>query len=77
MTEGRAGVGVGPIVIRHIQDVGLGRHNADGLRFGEHLLLRRVDQRTGGARTDAQALDGLHHGGRLRAKSFTHLFGPL
>jgi hypothetical protein len=64
-------------VARHIDEIGLRRHDADCLEFREHLLLRRIDQHSGGAGTRAQALNRLHHVDRLLDEGFPDLLGPL
>lgn len=64
------------VVIRHIDDIWLARHDTDRIGFGHDLLLRGIDQSAGGARGGAQTLHGFHHFRGLIKEDFAKLFGP-
>ena len=77
-------IGIGPIavdapriIVRNIDDVGPGRLDHDLLILGRDRLLRCRSERTGGLRTLAQALNGVHDIRLLREKGVAELLGPL
>ena len=65
------------LVVGHVDHVGLSGHDANHVGLGDDLLLRRVDERAGGASLGAEALHRLHHLGRLFDKRLAELFGPV
>ena len=65
------------IVLRHVNHLGVGRHDTNNFLLHDHCLLRGIPQITGCLSLGPKFLNGLHHVSRLNHKGLTHGGGPL
>ena len=65
------------IVLRHVNHLGVGRHDANNFLLHDHFLLRGIHQIADRLSLGPKFLNGLHHVSRLNDKGLTQRGGPL
>ena len=74
---GPRAVGIGRVIERHVNNVGIGRCDRDLVVLHRHLAARIGVQFVGITGFTAQALHGIHHVGLLRQEGITQLGEPI